>query len=63
MMFGWSRLTWYAHFQQNKNIDRISESVNDAMLNENVYITTIKMFTYPVELTILVITYINIASY
>ena len=63
MMFGWAWLSWQAHFQQNnKQNDRISDSANYSVLNHE-YITTIKMFTYSVELTILFITYINVASY
>ena len=54
----WMDLTFLIHFQQNKKQnDKISESVNYAVLNQNVDIMTIKMFTYTVELTILLITY------
>ena len=45
------------HIFNPKKNDRIFESVNYAVLNQNVYIMTIKMFPYPVELTILLITY------
>ena len=41
----------------NKNNYGKSESINYALLNENVYVMTKKMFTYHVGLTILLITY------
>ena len=53
----WMHLTLLISTFSTKKNDRISESVNYAVLNQKVYIMTIKMFPYPVELTILLITY------